>query len=115
MRRIFDGHVSNFEERVWGYVVVCHFHVCLCSPAVLLVQWMQPDDSELFPSEGILDKRVWGCVVVCHFHICLCSPAVLLVQWMQPDDSELFPSEGILDMRHGCDFKWMTKRMTNML
>jgi hypothetical protein len=74
VRRISDGHVSNFEERVWGYVAVCHFHVC-----------------------------------------CLCSPAVLLLQWMQLDNSELFPSEGILDMRHGCDFKWMTNRMTNIL
>lgn len=34
---------------------------------------------------------------------------------LQPDDSELFPSEGILAMGHGCDFKWMTKRITNVL
>lgn len=49
------------------------------------------------------------------FSCCIVGAMEADLPSLQPDDSELFPSEGILDMNHGCDCKWMTKRMNNIL
>ena len=60
MRRISDGHVSHFEEKgmkfCCGLSLSClSLFCCIVGAMEVELPTLQPDDSELFPSEAILD------------------------------------------------------------